>query len=235
MDNSQADSRSGCAVQDVNLSMATADWAVGVEIALPQVVRIASTSAAVARVGVGEGTTARATQACCGGPIMFEWTERIVLALVAGVPVVFVVQYFLFRLGCVLADLPDPSIGRSLVAVLIAVGLILPLLVAGGLLLASIETTRSMQTGLIFYPGMALNLVLCWLLAAVVYWLVLSTSYTKGLVVAGVELLLSALFAALVTAVLMVLGAGWQIAERPPSHSEWVPHGPPARERDVYS
>jgi hypothetical protein len=147
---------------------------------------------------------------------MSELPILFVVAIIIGAPVGLLVRYFLFRIGCVLADLPDPSIGKSILAVGIAVAVTIPLLVVGGFILSVVDAlvTKQAGAGAIFYPGMAVDMIVCWLLAAVVYWLLLSTSYTKGLIVAGVELLLSALAAALVTAVILVIGAGWQVSTR---------------------
>ena len=121
---------------------------------------------------------------------------------------------FLFRIGCILADLPDPSIAKSILAVALALAVTIPLLVFGGLQLVALEKKLTSQAGMVFYPGMVLNLVLCWLLAAVVYTLLLRASYTRTLIVSGVELLLSALLVGLATAVLLVAGAGRQIWEK---------------------
>lgn len=147
------------------------------------------------------------------GVFMFELTGVTVLALTAAGVVALIVRYFLFRVGCVLADLPDLAVGRSILAVVLAVTITVPLIVIAGIQLVSLEKRLSAQAGMIFYPAIAASLVVCWWLAAFIYRLVLSTSYTKGLTVAGVELLLSALLAGLVAAVLLVLGAAWQISQ----------------------
>jgi hypothetical protein len=144
---------------------------------------------------------------------MVELTGVTLLALTAAGFVALVVRYFLFRVGCILADLPDLAVGRSILAVVLAVAITVPLIVIAGIQLVSLEKRLSAQAGMIFYPAMAGSLVICWWLAAFIYRLALSTSYAKGLTVAGVELLLSALLAGLVAAILLVLGAAWQISQ----------------------
>jgi hypothetical protein len=157
---------------------------------------------------------------------MVQVTGVVLVGIIVGSLVCLVVRYFLFRVGCILADLPDTTVGRSLAAFLIVVGVTIPLIVFAGYQLSSLEKRLANQAGMIFYPGLVLSLIVCWLLAAAVYGGVLWTSFTRGLIVAGVELLLTALVAGLVTALILVIGAAWQVWPRGNPRNELTPPPP---------
>ncbi len=68
------------------------------------------------------------------------------------------------------------------------------------------------------------SLLLTWLLSSLLYAFFLAASVPKGLIIAGVELLLMGLLAALVTALVLVVLAVVQIISRPPPvHSRLAP------------
>ncbi len=157
---------------------------------------------------------------------MFEWTAMMVLALIGGCLVGLVVRYFLFRIGCILADVADPALGKSILLVVVVAGATLPLGGWVGVQLLNLEKGLAGSSGLLFYPGLVLYGVLAWFAAATGYSLVLAASYKKSLIIAGVELLLSALLIALVTALVLVGLAGWQIARRAPAQSQLRPDIP---------
>jgi len=162
---------------------------------------------------------------------MFEWTAMTILALIGAGLVVLVVRYFLFRLGCILADLNDPTTGKAVLVVVVVTALTIPLGCWVAYTLNWAETEFSPESHLILFPGLALYGVLAWIIAATLYSLILAVTYKKSLIIAGVELLLSALLLALVAAVVMVGLAGWQISRRAPApQSELLPrHNPAAR------
>jgi len=64
--------------------------------------------------------------------------------------------------------------------------------------------------------ALIVSLLLTWLVSSGIYALLLAASLRKGLIVAGIELLLMALLAALVSAVVLVVLALIQIITSPP-------------------
>ncbi len=161
---------------------------------------------------------------------MFEWTAFTILVVIGGGLVALVVRYFLFRLGCILADLNDPALGRSILVVVVVALLTLPLGCWVAVLLSRLENSVADSSHLIFFPGLTLYAVVAWIVSATFYSVTLASTYKKSLIVAGTELLLTGLLAALVTAIVMVGLAGWQISRRAPStRAELLPrHNPPA-------
>jgi hypothetical protein len=155
-----------------------------------------------------------------------ELTPLAWTALVGGGLVAFAVCVFLFRLGCILADVTEPSLVKSVLIVLLLLGVTLP---AGYFLwtfLSSLEARWTAQGGLLVFPGLSVYLVAVWLLAGLVYSGLLAATFKKGLMIAGVEVLLTALLVALLTAAAMVGLAGWQISQRPSQAAAPAVHQP---------
>lgn len=143
-------------------------------------------------------------------------TPMLVFTGLAGLLVVFGLGTLLFQAGCALADVPVRGFFRSLpIAAAAAV-------LGGGLIGAFIwfagryESDPNTSFGGVRIAALAAALLLTWLLSSGIYAVFLAASLRKGLVIAGVELLLMGLLAALVAAVLLVILALVQIATRPP-------------------
>jgi hypothetical protein len=124
---------------------------------------------------------------------------------------------FLFQAGCALADTPERGYFRSLPIYSLAVAVCLPLAVALIWFAGTYDSDPAASFGAMRILGLIVALILTWLLSAGIYSLLLAASLKKGLIIAGVELLLMALLAALVSAVVLVILAVVQIFNRPPS------------------
>ncbi len=151
---------------------------------------------------------------------MGEWPGWVIPAIIGGSVLALLIRYFLFRIGCILADLHDPSVGKSVLVVLLVLAVTAPLGWWAGIWLLSLESKLSAP---VFYPGLTVYAILAWVATASCYWLILAATYKKSLIIAGVELLLSALLIALVAGLVMVGLAGWQISRRGPAQSELTP------------
>jgi hypothetical protein len=146
---------------------------------------------------------------------MFELTTFNVLAGGAIGVVALGAFILLFRLGCILADVTDPTVGGSILVVAVLFLVTIPLGGVVGYYLLAAESVLAAQSGLIFYSGLGAYVVVVWLLAALVYAFFLGSSFKKGLIVAGIQLLLFALLVALLSALVLVVLAVLQIANRP--------------------
>jgi hypothetical protein len=138
----------------------------------------------------------------------------VALVLVGGGVALLLVETLLFRAGCALADVTEPSFPLSLLAVGVALAVCLPL---GGLfvyLLGAYDADPAALFGPMRTLGVLLALLLGWVLSALLYLPFLAAPYKKGLLVAGFELLLRGLLSALVAAVVLVILAIVQIAVR---------------------
>lgn len=154
----------------------------------------------------------------------------LVLAGVAGAAVGLAVSVLLFRASLALADVTEPGLVKSVLVVLAGIA-------ASGLL--SYLVYRLM--GLADRPEMALDsatvswlgaaLFLSWLVPALLYVPALPVRWRKGAQVAGVEVLLRGLLAALVTGVVLVVLAAVQVVGRRPSQPPKAALPPPAAVR----
>ena len=124
---------------------------------------------------------------------------------------------FLFQAGCALADAPERGYFRSLPISSAAVAVCLPPAAALVWFAGTYDSDPAASFGAMRILGLTVALILTWLLSAGIYSLLLAASLKKGLIIAGVELLLMALLAALVSAVVLVVLAVVQIFVRPPS------------------
>lgn len=128
--------------------------------------------------------------------------------------VALIVRVVLFRLGCILADVNEPSLAKSILIVLVVAAVT----GLGGwsiaLALWTAEAALTSQAGLLVFPGLALYQALIVVAAGLLYSAMLAATFKKGLIVAGIEFLLSALLAALLTAGAMVVLASWQYGHR---------------------
>jgi hypothetical protein len=143
-------------------------------------------------------------------------TPLLVIAGLAGVLVLFGVGTLLFQAGCALADVPVRGYLRSLPVYSIAAVLCAPLI---GVLLwfaGRYESDPNAAFGSARIAALIVSLLLSWLLSSGIYALLLAASLRKGLLIAGIELLLMALLAALVSAVVLVILAFVQIVASPP-------------------
>ena len=144
---------------------------------------------------------------------MFDFASPwVVGGWALGLLLLYAVTTLLFYAGCALADVANPSLGRSLLAVGLALLVCLP---AGGALvwlLGSYDTDPNVLFGPMRILGITLALLVTWVLSGVLYKFLLTAPYRKGLFISAVELLLGALLSALVTAVVLVILAAVQIA-----------------------
>jgi CDP-diglyceride synthetase len=135
----------------------------------------------------------------------------ILIGVVVGIPVLTV----LFRAGCSLADVLEPNFAASLAWVTLTLAVGLPL----GWLLFRVLGARDADPDGLLGPmhvlGMILGLLLSLSISGVAYKFILRTSYGKGQLIAGFELLLGALLTTLVAAIVLVVLAGVQIVNRP--------------------
>lgn len=148
-----------------------------------------------------------------------------VVAVVGGVLILFGLGTFVFQAGCALADVPDRGYLRALPVYSATMVVCLPLAAALIWFVGRYEADPNDWLGSWRIGAALASLLLTWLLSAGIYTLLLSASLRKGLVLAGLELLLMALLAALVSAVLLVVMAVVQISTRPPPKSSRDPQG----------
>jgi hypothetical protein len=144
-----------------------------------------------------------------GTPLLVMYGLGSLLVLLGG-------GTFLFQAGCALADAPERGYLRSLPIHAAAVAICLPLAAVLVWFAGTYDTDPTASFGAMRMAGLTVSLVLTWLLSAGLYSLFLAASLKKGLVIAGVELLLMVLLAALVSAVVLVVLAVVQIFTRPP-------------------
>ncbi len=143
-------------------------------------------------------------------------TPLLVFASVGGLLALFGVGTFLFQAGCALADVPERGYFRALP--IYSASLIVCLPVAAALIwfVGRYDADPNDWFGNLRIAAAIGSLLLSWLLSAVIYALLLAAPLRKGLLIAGVELLLMALLAALVSALVLVVLALVQIGMRPP-------------------
>lgn len=141
----------------------------------------------------------------------------LVLAALASLLVLFGVGTLLFQAGCALADVPERGYFRSLPIYSVAVAVCLPAATALVWFAGRYDADPSSVFGPARGAALAVALLLSWPLSAVLYALFLAASIKKGLVIAGVELLLLGLLAALLSGVVLLILAFVQIAGRTPT------------------
>ena len=146
-------------------------------------------------------------------------TPLLVTYGLGGLILLLGVGTFLFQAGCALADAPERGYFRSLPISSAAVALCLPLVVALVWFAGTYDSDPAASFGTMRILGLSVALIITWLLSAGIYSLLLAASLKKGLIIAGVELLLMALLAALVSAVVLVILSVVQIFTRPPAPS----------------
>jgi hypothetical protein len=134
----------------------------------------------------------------------------ILLAIVVGLPVLT----FLFQAGCALTNVPELGFFKALGLVVLATVLSLPLAGVFYWLLGAQEADPNAVFGPMHLLGLALGLIGSLLVSGVLYKFVLATSFSKGQLIAGFEVLLGALLTTLVAAVALVVLAGVQILKR---------------------
>lgn len=140
----------------------------------------------------------------------------IVTAGLAGLIALLVLGTLLFQAGCALADVPERGYFRSLPIHAAAVVVCAPLAAVLVWYAGHFDSDPATTFGAARVAALVLSLLLSWLLSAGIFALLLSASLKKGLLIAGAELLMTALLAALVAAVVLVILAFAQIITRPP-------------------
>jgi len=140
----------------------------------------------------------------------------LVLIGLGGLLALFGVGTWLFQAGCALADAPERGYFRALPIYSAAVLVCLPLAAALVWFAGRYQADPKEWFGHVRITALVVALLLTWLLSAGIYALLLAASLRKGLLIAGIELLLMVLLAALVSALVMVVLALMQITTRPP-------------------
>lgn len=143
-------------------------------------------------------------------------TPLQVVGGLAGVLVLFGVGTLLFQAGCALADVPVRGYFRSLPVYSAAAVICVPLIGVFLWFAGRYESDPNTSFGSMRIAALIVSLLLTWAVSSGIYALLLAASLRKGLMVAGIELLLMALLAALVSAVVLVVLALIQIISSPP-------------------
>ena len=147
---------------------------------------------------------------------MFDLSNGWVLTgWVIGPPVAWVVTTLLFLAGCALADVPPPSLVKAGGVVAAALAVCVPLGWVAMHFLGKQDADPSVILGPMRILALGLSLLASWVVSAVLYALFLAAPYTKGLVIAAVELLLGTLLTALLSGVVLVVLALVQIGRKP--------------------
>lgn len=147
---------------------------------------------------------------------MFDFTTtQTVLGLVIGLPLLLAVMTLLFLAGCALADVNPPSLLKSGGIVAVALLVCLPLGWVAVHFLGQLDADQSVLLGPMRIVGMVLSLIGAWAVSTILYALLLTAPYRKGMVIAAVELLLGALLSALLSGVTLVVLALVQINRKP--------------------
>ena len=137
------------------------------------------------------------------------------LALLAAAVVSVALPGVILRASCSVADVKEPSylvsfpLGYAIVA---AYGLLCWLFVY---LLGRLDADPDAPFGSMHLCGYAIAIVLGWAAAALLYRLVLAPSFAKGFWVAGLQLLLHGLAAALTAALVLTALSVWQLLQFP--------------------
>jgi hypothetical protein len=143
-------------------------------------------------------------------------TPVLLLVGLGGLLALFGVGTLLFQAGCALADVPERGYFRALPIYALALVLCLPAAAALVWYAGRYESDPNESFGAFRLGATVLSLLFSWFLSAGVYALLLAASLRKGLLIAGIELVLMALLAALVSAVVLVVLSLVQITTRPP-------------------
>jgi hypothetical protein len=135
----------------------------------------------------------------------------ILLLWIVAIAAVVAARFVVFRASCALAEAGEPRAGKS--ALLVAA--VLALTVGFLFMLSRLVPATPEESNGGRVAGAAVAVVAAGVVAAVLYTWFLPTSLRRGAVVAGSELLLGALLAALVTGVVLVALAVYQLQRRP--------------------
>ncbi len=152
-----------------------------------------------------------------GSPLM-------IVAGLGGLLALLGVGTFLFQAGCALADVPARGYFRSLPIYSATLVFWVPLAAALIWFAGRFDTDPNDWFGTNRIVASVVALLLAWLLSAGIYALLLAGSLRKGLTIAGVELFLLLLLAALLSGIVLVVLAFVQIGTRAPTQR--VDNGP---------
>lgn len=143
-------------------------------------------------------------------------TSLLVFAALGGLLLLFGVGTFLFQAGCALADVPERGYFRALPLYSATLVVSLPLAALLVWFAGRYDADPNDWSGSLHISAALASLVLIWVLSGGLYALFLAASLRKGLLIAGIELLLMALSGALISAVVLVVLAFVQISTQPP-------------------
>src|SRR4051794_30935301 len=139
---------------------------------------------------------------------MVAVTGGVVVLGLLGLALGLLVQTLVFRAAVALADVPDPGFFRSLLLVTLVAVVCAPPSVFIPHFLGVSGSPEGEGFGPLPALGVALALLLNWAVPALVYVPALTVPLRKGMLVAGLDLSLRALLAALLLGVALVVLAG---------------------------
>jgi hypothetical protein len=147
---------------------------------------------------------------------MFDLANPWVLGAWVGTAVLLLgLGTVLFRAGCALADVADPSLLKSFVVADLALVICLPL----AWLLVHVLASFEADPGTVFGPMRGLGVLLATgsglTVAALLYTLLLATPLKKSLMIAATELFLGVLLSSLLAGVILVVLSIVQITHKP--------------------
>lgn len=143
-------------------------------------------------------------------------TPMLILAVLGGLLVLLGVGTVLFQAGCALADVPERGFFRALPIYSATLIVCLPGAAALVWYAGRYEADPNEAFGVLRIGALIASFFVSWLLSAGIYAVLLAASLRKGLLIAGIELLLLALLAALISAIIFVVLSLVQITTRPP-------------------
>lgn len=147
---------------------------------------------------------------------MIGW---LIVGALIGLLLGLVVGTLLFQASCALVDVPERGYFRSLLLYSASRAVLVPMGALGGVLvwyIGRFDSDPNDAFGTFKITATLGSMVLNWFLCGVLYALFLAASLRKGLLIAGIELLLVALASALIAAIVLVVLAFVQISTRPP-------------------
>jgi hypothetical protein len=128
----------------------------------------------------------------------------VIVATLAGGVVGLVVSFFLFRASIALADVTDPGLLKSILVVLVAVAVCAGAGIGLYYLFRLNGPAETDRTSIYVLWALCVMLV-SWVAPALLYIPALPVKWFQGVQIAGVEVLLRSLLAALVTGVVLVV------------------------------
>ena len=146
-----------------------------------------------------------------GWVLLLVFLGLLITLLIAAALMGFVLPSMILRASCSVADVKEP---RYLISFPVGYGAMLAysaLSAAFVYFFGRLDTEPDAPLGSMHICGYLLALAVGWLLASLAYRLILVPTFLKGFSVAGLQLLLHALWSGLVWGVLLTALAVWQL------------------------